>query len=75
MRFIVSKQKDMVVTINSVDDQTKYNVETFVISNMSGDTILVATDSLDEVITFVREYDLHVETDNLEEKKVEGYND
>ena len=27
MRFIVSKQKDMVVTINSVDDQTKYNVE------------------------------------------------
>tara|TARA_E500000318_G_scaffold105620_1_gene112711 strand:+ start:1643 stop:1870 length:228 start_codon:yes stop_codon:yes gene_type:complete len=75
MRFIVSKQKDMVVTINSVDDQTKYNVETFVISNMSGDTILVATDSLDEVITFVREYDLHVETDNLEEKEVEGYND
>lgn len=75
MRFIVSKQKDMVVTINSVDDQTKYNVETFVISNKSGDTILVATDSLDEVITYVREYDLHVETDNLEEKKVEGYND
>ena len=60
MQFVVSKAKDMIVTLNSEkklsDSPKTYSIT---VTNISKDTVLLVTDSLDEVVKLVNEYDKH----------------
>ena len=60
MQFVVSKAKDMIVTFNS-DSKLSDSPKTYsiTVTNISKDTVLLVTDSLDEVVKLVNEYDKH----------------
>jgi len=64
MEFVVSKAKDMLVTFNeekNLSDSPKTYLIT--VTNISRDTVLLKTDSLDEVVKLVNEYDKHTYND------------
>jgi|TARA_R100001530_G_C4314029_1_gene153847 type II secretory pathway component PulC len=65
MEFVVSKAKDMLVIFNQgAYFQQEYVGESpkaylITVKNISKDTVLLETDSLDEVVKLVNEYDKH----------------
>ena len=59
MEFVVSKAKDMLVTFNQFASISEPKAKTITVTNTSKDTVLLETDSLDEVIKLVNEYDKH----------------
>ena len=59
MEFIVSKAKDMLVTFNQFASINEPKQRAITVTNTSKDTVLLETDSLDEVVKLVNEYDKH----------------
>ena len=57
MEFIVSKAKDMLVTFNEFASISEPKQKAITVTNTSKDTVLLETDSLDEVVKLVNEYD------------------
>ena len=63
MEFVVSKAKDMLVTFNQFASISEPKAKAITVTNTSKDTVLLETDSLDEVVKLVNEYDAHTYTD------------
>ena len=63
MEFIVSKSKDMLVTFNQFASINEPKAKAITVTNTSKDTVLLETDSLDEVIQLINEYDKHTYSD------------
>ena len=59
MEFVVSKAKDMLVTFNQFASISEPKGKAITVTNTSKDTVLLETDSLDEVVKLVNEYDKH----------------
>ena len=59
MEFVVSKAKDMLVTFNEFACISEPKAKAITVTNTSKDTVLLETDSLDEVVKLVNEYDKH----------------
>lgn len=59
MEFIVSKAKDMLVTFNQFSSISEPKQKAIIVTNNSKDTVLLETDSLDEVVKLVNDYDKH----------------
>jgi hypothetical protein len=59
MEFVVSKAKDMLVTFNQFASISEPKQKAITVTNTSKDTVLLETDSLDEVVKLVNEYDKH----------------
>ena len=59
MEFVVSKAKDMLVTFNQFASISEPKQKAIIVTNTSKDTVLLETDSLDEVVKLVNEYDKH----------------
>jgi len=59
MEFVVSKAKDMLVTFNQFASINEPKAKAITVTNTSKDTVLLETDSLDEVVKLVNEYDKH----------------
>ena len=59
MEFVVSKAKDMLVTFNQFASISEPKQRAITVTNTSKDTVLLETDSLDEVVKLVNEYDKH----------------
>ena len=63
MEFVVSKAKDMLVTFNQFASISEPKAKAITVTNTSKDTVLLETDSLDEVVKLVNEYDKHTYND------------
>jgi len=59
MEFVVSKAKDMLVIFNEFASISEPKQKAITVTNTSKDTVLLETDSLDEVVKLVNEYDKH----------------
>ena len=59
MEFVVSKAKDMLVTFNQFASISEPKAKAITVTNTSKDTVLLETDSLNEVVKLVNEYDKH----------------
>ena len=59
MEFVVSKAKDMLVTFIEFGSISEPKQKAITVTNTSKDTVLLETDSLDEVVKLVNEYDKH----------------
>ena len=59
MKFVVSKTKDLLVHINQLPSSDQPKAKVITVTNLSTDTILLKTDSLDDVIEFVNEFNEH----------------
>ena len=57
MEFIVSKKKDMLVTFNQFASINEPKAKAITVTNANKDMVLLETDSLDEVVKLVNEYD------------------
>ena len=57
MEFIVSKRKDMLVTFNQFASINEPKAKAITVTNTNKDMVLLETDSLDEVVKLVNEYD------------------
>ena len=59
MEFVVSKAKDMLVTFNEFASISEPKQKAITVTNTSKDTVLLKTDSFDEVVKLINEYDKH----------------
>ena len=59
MEFIVSKSKDMLVTFNQFASINEPKAKAITVTNTSKDTVLLKTDSFDEVVKLINEYYKH----------------
>ena len=59
MEFVVSKAKDMLVTFNQFASISEPKAKAITVTNTSKDTVLLETDSLDDVVKLINEYDKH----------------
>ena len=59
MEFVVSKAKDMLVTFNQFASISEPKAKAITVTNTSKDTVLLETDSLNEVVKLINEYDKH----------------
>jgi len=59
MEFVVSKAKDMLVTFNQFASINEPKAKAITVTNTSKDTVLLKTDSFDEVVKLINEYDKH----------------
>lgn len=56
MKFVVSKTKDLLVHINQLASSDQPKAKVITVTSLNTDTILLKTDSLDDVIKFVNEF-------------------
>ena len=59
MEFVVSKAKDMLVTFNQFASINEPKAKAITVTNLSKDTVLLETDSLDDVVALIQDYDKH----------------
>ena len=59
MEFVVSKAKDMLVTFNEFASISEPKAYSITVTNISKDTVLLQTDSLDDVVALIQDYDKH----------------
>ena len=57
MEFVVSKAKDMLVTFNQFASINEPKAKAITVTNLSKDTVLLETDSLDDVVALIQDYD------------------